>query len=166
MKLICILGLKLNGAEVVVKPSFSTSDLSFLVMGCTIWSMCHCYWNEGHANGMWRAFSNAIAQGLKFVWFLVTGCHVLLLFGAFCWFNDQLDNRCNELMCLLIIFCHAGVTGTPGISMNSTVRALNSYLACFLTISVSVTPTQTPISYLFKLYRKYSKLTSGFDKNF
>lgn len=33
MKLICILGLKLNGAgEVVVKPSFSISDLSFLII--------------------------------------------------------------------------------------------------------------------------------------
>lgn len=33
MKLICILSLKLNGAgEVVVKPSFSISDLSYLII--------------------------------------------------------------------------------------------------------------------------------------
>lgn len=56
MKLICILRLKLNGAgQVVVKPSFSISDLSFLIMAAQNDQRVTITEVSAHANGMRRA---------------------------------------------------------------------------------------------------------------
>lgn len=56
MKLICILRLKLNGAgEVVVKPSFSISDLSFLIMAAQNDPSITITKVTMHANGMTHA---------------------------------------------------------------------------------------------------------------
>ena len=56
MKLICILRLKLNGAgEVVVKPSFSISDLSFLITAAQNDQSVTITEVTVHANGLRRA---------------------------------------------------------------------------------------------------------------
>lgn len=59
MQLICILRLKLNGAgEVVVKPSFSISNLSFLIMAAQNDQSVTITEVTPHANAMRRADSN------------------------------------------------------------------------------------------------------------
>lgn len=59
MKLICILRLKLNGAgEVVVKPSFSISELSFLIMAVPNDHSVTITKVKAHANGMRRAYGD------------------------------------------------------------------------------------------------------------
>lgn len=58
MKLICILRLKLNGAvEVVVKPSFSISDLSFLITAAPNDQRATITQVTARANGVRRADS-------------------------------------------------------------------------------------------------------------
>lgn len=59
MKSICILRLKLDGAgEVVVKPSFSISDLSFLIKVAQNDQSVIITEMTQHANGMRHADSN------------------------------------------------------------------------------------------------------------
>lgn len=56
MKPICILRLKLNGAgEIVVKPSFCISDLSFPIMAAQNDQSVTTAVMTPHANGMRRA---------------------------------------------------------------------------------------------------------------
>lgn len=63
MKLICILRLKLNGAgEVVVKPSFSVSDLSFLIMAAQNDQSVTITGLTQHANGMRLVDSNTTSH--------------------------------------------------------------------------------------------------------
>lgn len=89
MKLICILRLKLNGpGEVVVKPSFSISELSFLITAAENDQSITFAEVTTRANGMKYADSNTTVHCFETGWskcvsFLIVNCFALSLFATF-----------------------------------------------------------------------------------